>query len=478
MTSADVRSAESQHPNRVLAVLMLACASFALAQTLVVPAVPGIAAHVGTSTATASWVLTGFLLSASVATPIVGKLGDLHGKGRVLAIVLLIFSLAGVVNAFADSIGVLIAGRLAQGVAGGVFPLAYGIIRDTFPRARVPGALGLVSAVFGIGGGIGLPLSGLILDHLNISWIFWLNVLALPAAAAAYRVIPASPPVPKSRIDWVGAVLLSAALTFVLLGVTQAGGWGWGSPRTVGLIGLGLLVFALWMWVETRVTAPLIHMGVLRRPAVAATNLVGLMVGFAMFGSFLAIPQFAQAAGRAGYGFGFTVTAAGFLLVPVAAAELLAGTYAGRLEARFGSRTVLGAGALLLTATFTTMAFAHEHPWQFVAAGVLFGNGLTLCLASMANVMVNSVAQSEVGIATGINTVTRTVGVRSARRSLPRCCTHVLPGTEVPSEGAYTAVFACSAAASVLAFAATLLVPRTSRRAQTGPEPAAEPAHT
>jgi MFS family permease len=293
VSSDGVRSAESRHPNQVLAVLILACVSFALAQTMVVPAVAGIAEEVGTSTVNASWVLTGFLLSASVATPIVGKLGDLYGKGRVLSLVLLIFSFAGVVNAFADSIGVLIVGRVAQGVAGGVFPLSYGVIRDTFPRNRVPSALGLVSAVFGIGGGIGLPLSGWILDHLQVSWIFWLNLLALPAAAAAYWVIPPSPPVPKSRIDWAGALLLSAALTLALLGVTQADGWGWGSPRTIGLIGLGLLVLALWMWVETGVAAPLIHMGVLRRPAVAATNLVGLLVGFAMFGSFLAIPQFA-----------------------------------------------------------------------------------------------------------------------------------------------------------------------------------------
>jgi MFS family permease len=198
-----------------------------------------------------------------------------------------------------------------------------------------------------------------------------------------------------------------------------------------------------------------------------------------MFGSFLAIPQFAQAAERTGYGFGLSATAAGFLLLPVAIGQLLAGIYAGRVAVRFGSRTVLGAGALLLAATFTTMALAHQHPWQFVAAGVVFGNGLTLCLASMANVMITSVAQSEVGIATGINTVTRTVGGSvGAAIAASLLATHTLPGTELPTEGAYTAVFVCSAAAALVAFAASLLVPRTRRRAPTTPEPAAQPGHT
>ena len=119
------------------------------------------------------------------------------------------FSVGGVVCALAQSIGVLIAGRVIQGVAGGVFPLAFGIIRDTFPPERVASGLGLVSAIFGIGGGIGLPLSGVIVDNLDVEWLFWIGLIALPAALAAHRLVPPSPARRAHAVDWLGAALLS-----------------------------------------------------------------------------------------------------------------------------------------------------------------------------------------------------------------------------------------------------------------------------
>src|SRR5215217_6647709 len=159
--------APTRHPTPVLAVLVMAGITFALSQTLVVPALPALARDLDASTASASWVLTGFLLSASVATPIVGKLGDLYGKGRVLTVVMLVFAAGSVTCALAPTIGVVIAGRVIQGVAGGVFPLAFGIIRDTFPRDRVAAGIGLLSASFGVGGGIGLPLAGVVVDNFD-----------------------------------------------------------------------------------------------------------------------------------------------------------------------------------------------------------------------------------------------------------------------------------------------------------------------
>src|SRR5688500_18000405 len=157
--------APQRHPTRILAVLLMAGVSFALSQTMVIPALPEFADEYGASPAAVSWVLTGYLLSASVATPIAGKLGDLYGKGRVLTWVMLLFATGSTVCALAGSIEMVIVGRVIQGVAGGVFPLSFGIIRDTFPRERVAGGIGLMSAIFGIGGGIGLPLSGVVVDN-------------------------------------------------------------------------------------------------------------------------------------------------------------------------------------------------------------------------------------------------------------------------------------------------------------------------
>ena len=292
----------ARHPREVLAVLLLACVSFALAQTLVIPALPEISRQFDAGPAATSWVLTGFLLSASVATPIVGKLGDLFGRGRVLTWVLVIFALGGVVNALAGSIEVLVLGRILQGVAGGVFPLAFGIVRDTSPRERVPTDLAVLSAVFGIGGGIGLPLSGVIVDNFDIAWLFWISLVALPAALAAHRLIPSAPSQNRTKVDWPGAVLLSLALGATLLGVTQAESWGWGSPRTLALVIGGPLLALVWVRVEGMVEQPLIELSLLRERAVAATNLTALLVGLGMFSSFLLIPQFAQTPEATGYG--------------------------------------------------------------------------------------------------------------------------------------------------------------------------------
>jgi len=463
--------ARAAHPNEVLLVLLMAGVSFALSQTLVIPALPEIGDHLDASATATSWLLTAFLLSASIATPIVGKLGDIHGKGRVLTAVLLVFAAGAVVCALGQTIEVVIAGRVLQGVAGGVFPLAFGIVRDTFPRERIPAGLGMVSAMFGIGGGIGLPLSGVIVDNLDTRWLFWSNlVVALPAALAAYLLIPPLPAGRRPRIDWAGAALLSAALGAILLGVSEADDWGWGSPANLGLIVVGLVLTGVFLRVEGRTVDPLIDLAVLRRPAVATTNLTAFMIGLAMFASFLLIPQFAQAPELAGYGFGASVTVAGLLLLPTAIAQLLTGALAGVLGTRIGFRAVLATGAGLTSASFVVLAAAHDREVEILAAGALLGAGISFAFAAMANLIVAAVPQADVGIATGINTVMRTIGGSFGAA----IATAILAGSTgaggLPTEGAYTAAFAFSAVAGLAAVGAALLVPRpTAQRAAADP---------
>jgi EmrB/QacA subfamily drug resistance transporter len=457
-----VNAAPSQRPTPVLLTLTGAGIAFALSQTLVVPALPALAQEFDASPSAVSWVLTGFLVSASIATPIAGKLGDLYGKGRVLTWIMGLFALGAVINAFAPTIEVLIAGRVLQGVAGGVFPLAFGIVRDTFPRDQVPGGIAIISAVFGIGGGIGLPLSGLIVDHLNLDFLFWISLIALPVGWAVWRFVPPSPPVENARVDWLGAAVLSAGLAAILLGVSQAGDWGWGSPANVGAILGGLALLGVFVWAETRVKQPLIDMAVLSKPAVAFTNLTGFLIGIAMFSSFLVFPQFAQAPESTGYGFGFSVTAAGFLMLPTAVCQLLAGPPAATLGEKIGFRAVLSIGAILITLSFLINTFAHDHPWELVIGGSLMGVGITFGFAAMANLIVATVHQSEVGIATGINTVMRTVGGSFGAAIVTAILTSGT--TPLPSESLYTAAFAFSAGAGAIAVAASFLVPRRGGR--------------
>jgi predicted MFS family arabinose efflux permease len=296
-----------------------------------------------------------------------------------------------------------------------------------------------------------------IVDNYALDWLFWISLIGVPVAYCAHRFIPPSPPVESTRVDWLGAVLLSLGLASILLGVSQAGDWGWGSPANLAAILGGLVFLGVFVAVEARVKQPLIDLEVLSKPAVAATNLTGFMVGVAMFSSFLIFPQFAESPENTGYGFGFTVTQAGLLMMPAALAQLLAGPPAARLSNRIGFRSLLTLGVVLITCSFLINTFAHEHPWELILGGILMGVGLTFSFAAMANLIVGAVPQSEVGIATGINTVMRTVGGSFGAAIVTAILTS---GSEpLPTEALYTAAFAFSAGAGVLALVASRLVP-------------------
>ena len=445
----------------VLGALLLAALSFALAQTMIAPALPTFAREYGTTPGTAAWLMTGYLLSASIATPLAGKLGDLFGKGRVLTIVLAIFAVGNLVCAIAGSIELLIAGRVVQGVAGGVFPLAFGIINDELPRDSRPVAIGLVSAMFGIGGGIGLPLSGVIVDNADVSIMFWIGLLAIPAAVAAWLFVPPSPARERTRVDWRGAVVLSAGLSAILFGISRANTWGWGSPRILLLLFGGLAILALFVRLQLRTRDPLVDIRVMRDRTVLATNISGFLTGVAMFGSFLLIPQFVQTPEAAGYGFGYSVTMAGLIMLPSSATMLVAGPLGGRLGARFGFRSLLAAGTLLCALSFVVLVGLHAQPWHFVVSGLLLGVGISFSFASMANIIVGTVDPREVGIATGINTVMRTVGGAFGAALVTALLTaETIPGTPLATEGAYTEAFVFSTLGALLAFAAALAIPR------------------
>ena len=166
-----------QHYNVTFALLALAAVSYALLQSLVAPALPDIQRALHTSVISVSWVLTAYLLSASIATPLIGRLGDKYGKERLLVAVLVLLCVATTVSALATSLVVMLIGRVLQGAAGGIFPLAFGIIRDEFPRERVAGAVGVMAALAGVGGGAGVVLAGPIVDNISIHALFWVPLI-------------------------------------------------------------------------------------------------------------------------------------------------------------------------------------------------------------------------------------------------------------------------------------------------------------
>jgi hypothetical protein len=251
---------------RTLLPLAGAALAYSLAQTMVIPALPELQAEFHANPADATWLLTAFLLTSSVATPLLGRLGDMHGKERWLLISLAIFGLGSLIAAVGGSLGVLVTGRAVQGAGGAIFPLAIGIIRDEFPRERVAPAIGTVSAMFGIGGGTGLVLAGLFVDHGSISWIFWLSVVTTALAAlATWLWVPESPVRVRARIDWVGGGLMSLMLITLLLPISEGNSWGWTSGRVLGLFAATAVLAVVWARWELRVDDPLVNLALMRR---------------------------------------------------------------------------------------------------------------------------------------------------------------------------------------------------------------------
>ena len=464
MTTAPTR----QHYGVTLAVLAVAALAYALLQTMVAPALPEIQHELGASPSTVTWVLTVYLLSASVTTPILGRLGDMFGKERTLVAVLALFALGSLIAALSNSLGLLVAGRAVQGAGGAVFPLAFGIIRDEFPRERVATGIGLISATFGIGGGAGLVLSGLIVDHLSYRWIFWFGlVVVLIAMVAAHLFVPESPVKSPARIDFAGAALLSAGLTSMLLAVSEGNRWGWGSARILGLFAAAAVVLFVWVLYERRAPEPLVDIELLRVRGVWTTNLTACLIGFGMFGSFILIPQLVQAPESTGYGFGVGVTGAGLFMLPSAAVMLVAGPLAGLLGSRVGSKVPLLIGTSSAALSFLLLAVAHSEAWQIVVAVTLLGFGIGMSFASMANLIVEAVPQHQTGEATGMNTIMRTIGgAFGAQIAAAIVTNHIAPGARYAAESGFTTAFLMGAITVAIATGAAALIPGRPRRSE------------
>jgi len=468
---------ERQHYNVTLAVLVTGALAYALAQTMIAPAIPEIQRDLGTTTTLVTFALTAFLLTASVSTPIMGRLGDMFGKERMLVVALVIFALGSLVCALSHSIGVLIAGRAIQGAGGAIFPLSFGIIRDEFPAEKVATGIGLISATFGIGGGAGLVVSGLIVDNTSYEWIFWLGlIVAIPAVIATHLFVPESPVKNPARIDWIGAGLLSVALTALLVAVSEGDGWGWTSPGFLGLIALAIVVALVWVRYELRHPEPLVDMRMMRDRPVLTTNLTALLVGFGMFGSYILIPQFVEVPAATGFGFGASVTEAGLFMLPSALVMLVAGPISGVMGSRYGSKLPLLIGTVLACLSFASLAVWHDSHASVYVATALMGLGIGFAFAAMANLIVEAVDQSQTGIATGMNTIMRSIGGAIGGQVSASILAGHIGAAGLPSESGYSIAFAVSAVGLLLAIAATLAIPGKLRQKASVPTRPGQPA--
>ena len=460
-TSAPARA----HYKVTFAVILVAVMSYSLLQSLVLPVLPTIQTSLHTNQSTVTWVLTAYLLAASVATPIVGRLGDMMGKKKVLVAVLMVLAVGTLLSAIATSIGVMIVARVIQGAGGAVLPLAFGIIRDEFPADRVASAVSTTAALLAVGGGLGIVLAGPIVNVLDYHFLFWIPlVFIVLATIAAHYVVPESLETSPGRISVLPAVLMTGWLVSLLVAVSEGSSWGWKSGRTLGLLGAAAVLIAAWVFSELRAAQPLVDMKMMRIPAVWTTNLVALLFGVGMYSVMAFLPEFLQTDPSNGYGFGASITRSGIFLLPMTATMFFFGLWSGRVTAQLGSKAVLLIGSAVTVAPLGILTFAHHEQWEIYLVSALLGIGLGFAFAAMSNIIVESVPSSQTGVASGMNANIRTIGGAIGAAVVGSIVTSGVPAGAIPHQSGYTHGFGFLFLGSALATVAAIFIPTAHKR--------------
>ena len=449
------------HPNVILAVLCIAGLAYSVLSSAVIPALPTFQHALHSSETGTTWLLTAFLLSASVGTSVIGRLGDMYGKEKLLLWTLLILAAGTLLAAVSNSLGLLIAARVIQGVAGGIFPLAFSIARDEFPRDRVAGSIGLMSSILGVGGGLGLLLGAIISEHLGWHWLFWIPlIVTIVAAACTWRWIPESPVRSPGRVNWLAAAVMTVGISLLLIGIAQTTNWGWGSAKSLGLMLGGLAVIGLWVAIEVHSSQPLVDMTMMRIRGVWTTNLAAFLIGGGMYSSFVVFPQFAQLPKSTGFGFGASVVVSSLYLLPSAVGMGALGSLTGRVTRRYGSKFALVVGAVITALAFIWSAVQHAHPYDILISCALLGIGMGFAFSALGNLIVGAVEPHQTGVASGMNTVMRTLGgALGGQISATFIANNVSHG--LPAISGFTDTYWMATGFLVIAALAGLLVPAT-----------------
>ena len=457
------RRVSSAHPGVLIAVLCAAGISVSLMQTLLIPLIPELPKLLDTSASDASWAITSTLLTAAVATPVFGRLGDLYGPKRILIACATVLIAGSVIAASSTTLIPFVIGRGMQGLGIPIIPLGISVLRASVPAERVGSAMGLMSSSLGVGGALGLPLSAAIAQHLSWHALFWfaaaIGVVLLVLFATLVPAVPASS---TDRLDPLGALLLAAALVTLLLRITKGRDWGWTSGVTIGMFGSSLVVCAIFVAWQLRFDSPVVDLRTSVRPPVLITNIASVGVGFAMFALSLIAPQVLELPAETGYGLGMSMLEAGLWMAPGGIAMMLVAPFAARVSGARGPRFTLCVGCVVIAGSYLAGLWLLGGGPQVLVLNVLVSVGVGFAYASMPALINAAVPLSETAAANGLNALARSLGTSISSAVIGAILagmTMTAGGHEVPTLDGFRAALIVAAAVSAVSAVGALLIP-------------------
>jgi predicted MFS family arabinose efflux permease len=398
-----------------------------------------------------------------VLTPVLGRAGDMYGKRRVLLTALGLMTLGAVLCALSSDIRVLIAARALSGAAAAVVPLSISILRDELPPERTGSAVALMSSTVGIGAALGLPLAALVIQYVNWHAMFWVTSgLGAAGLVLNWWAVRESPVRAQGRFDVLGALGLTAGLVCLLLGVSQGGQWGWGSPRIVGLFAGSVLILTLWCLQQLRTGRPLVDLRLAARPRVALPHLTALLVGFGFYANSLVTAQLVQAPEATGYGLGLSIVGSGLCLLPGGVIMLLLSPVSARISAARGPRITLALGAAVLAVGYGVRIADSRDLWMIIVGASIVATGTTLAYSALPTLILRAVPAGQTASANGVNVLMRTIGQATCSAAVAAVLVHhtsPVAGVPVPTLHGYLLAFAMAGTVALVACATALAIP-------------------
>ncbi|KOU58527.1 transporter [Streptomyces sp. MMG1533] len=461
---ADDGEVTAPRANTVVAVLAFGGIVVSLMQTLVIPIVPELPQLLNAPASDTAWAVTATLLAAAVAVPMMGRLGDMYGKRRMLLLSLVLLVAGSITAALSDSLTPMIVGRVLQGMAGGVIPLGISIMRDELPAERLGSATAMMSASLGVGAALGLPAAALIADNFDWHMLFWSSAaMGAVALLLVLLLVPESKVRTGGRFDLVGGLGMAAGLVCLLLAISKGGDWGWSSGTILGLFAATVVVLLVWGWWELRTEQPLVDLRTTARRQVLFTNLASIALGFGMFAMSLVLPQLLQLPEATGYGLGKSLLTAGLVMAPSGLVMMVIAPVSATLSKAKGPKVSLMVGALIVAAGYGLQILLMDEVWQFVLVSCVIGTGIGFTYGAMPALIMGAVPPSQTGAANSLNTLMRSIGTSVASAVagviLAQMTTN-LGSVALPSENGFKTVLALGGGAALLAFALAAFIPR------------------